>query len=271
MKRFVAFLIVMIFCLMLPVLAIADMGAPSIESYYVFVGPDGLKAKYYDPETETDKITTLQFGQKVNVYDRYEDEYGSVQWVMVVENKDKSQTWFTVTDSDFKNTLPDGKDFPTEKAVKSANIIGGKVIGQPGLNMRLGPATGFDSKGLIPFDTEITYEYTYDNWGYVTYEGKTGWINLDYIKTDGNSGTQTITDTVDSTEQEPDADAEDTTVGADIFATKSGKMLIMCLLGGLILALTALVIIILIIVSGKKSREKAKPADDSTTPPFDKN
>lgn len=69
----------------------------------------------------------------------------------------------------------------------------GTVTADPSLRLRAGAGTGYGILANIPLGTELTITAVNGNWGKTTYEGKTGWVSLDYISvTKPSSGTFTV-------------------------------------------------------------------------------
>ncbi len=52
--------------------------------------------------------------------------------------------------------------------------------GTTNLRIRSGPSTSYKQVGLVTFGDTVTVTKTQDNWGYITYNGVSGWISLDY-------------------------------------------------------------------------------------------
>ena len=55
-----------------------------------------------------------------------------------------------------------------------------RVSASSGVNMRSGAGTSYSIVSAIPYGTVITVTQTSGNWGKTTYNGKTGWVCLDY-------------------------------------------------------------------------------------------
>ncbi len=69
----------------------------------------------------------------------------------------------------------------------------GIVTADPSLRLRSGAGTSYEKLADIPYGTTLTITKISNNWGYTTYNGKTGWVSLDYIEpTSPVSGTFTI-------------------------------------------------------------------------------
>ncbi len=63
------------------------------------------------------------------------------------------------------------------------------------LNMRGTADQDADSIGKIPKGTILTVEKTSENWGYVTYNGVSGWVNMNYLSTNITGAQTTAADT----------------------------------------------------------------------------
>ena len=69
----------------------------------------------------------------------------------------------------------------------------GMVTADPSLRLRSGAGTSYSHIGDIPYGTVLTITKISNNWGYTSYNGKTGWVSLDYIEpVEPVSGTFTI-------------------------------------------------------------------------------
>ena len=56
------------------------------------------------------------------------------------------------------------------------------ITTKSGLNMRSGAGTSYSWVGAIPYNTTVSISREQSGWGYTTYNGKSGWILLDYTK-----------------------------------------------------------------------------------------
>ena len=82
------------------------------------------------------------------------------------------------------------------KPATSDTSYQGTVTASPSLRMRSGPGTGYSILTSIPYGALITITAVSNGWGKTTYNGKTGWVSLDYVSkktTNPQSGTFTIT------------------------------------------------------------------------------
>lgn len=70
----------------------------------------------------------------------------------------------------------------------------GVVTADPSLRLRSGAGTSYSTLTNIPYGTTIKITKISNNWGYTTYNGKTGWVSLEYVDpVKPVSGTFTIT------------------------------------------------------------------------------
>ncbi len=69
----------------------------------------------------------------------------------------------------------------------------GVVTAEPTLKLRSGAGTSYSKLAEIPQGTTLKITKISNNWGYTTYNGKSGWVSLEYIQpVDPVSGTFTI-------------------------------------------------------------------------------
>ncbi len=69
----------------------------------------------------------------------------------------------------------------------------GVVTADPSLRLRSGAGTSYTKVAEIPFGTVLTITKISNNWGQTTYNGKSGWVSLEYVKpVEPVSGTFTI-------------------------------------------------------------------------------
>lgn len=69
----------------------------------------------------------------------------------------------------------------------------GKVTADPSLRLRSGAGTSYSTLAQIPYETVLTITQISNNWGKTTYDGKSGWVSLDYIEpVEPVSGTFTV-------------------------------------------------------------------------------
>lgn len=58
----------------------------------------------------------------------------------------------------------------------------GTVTVDPSLRLRSGAGTSYSHIADIPYGTVLTITKISNNWGYTSYNGKNGWVSLDYIQ-----------------------------------------------------------------------------------------
>ena len=290
MKKIISVLLALIIVLSFTFVSFADMGAPTVPLYYVFVATEGFSVL----GSNASNYVELPLGQKLAVYDRYTYE-GTEYWDISVELGGDDRYWTEMTNAQMNDTIKEGEVFPTYRGVHLSKQVNAVVTGEPGLNIRYGPSTYFDIAGFIPLNSNVTYEYTYHNscdWGYVSFGGKTGWISLDYVEVipeaqkeeppavgsfvPGISGDVAGGDFDDIDDYGYDDYLWESDRNRNPFETITGLLgpalgiiLIICLIIAVILAITATVVII-IIVSVRKKRKRAaaygNPSVRSITP-----
>ncbi|MBR4911021.1 MAG: SH3 domain-containing protein [Clostridia bacterium] len=281
MKRILPVIFAIALVLLIPAAAFADVGMPVEPLFESFVITKDFTVTYtdYTGDYEVQRTVTLPIGTKLSFYDRYQDSSGNTVWdarVMLYEN---FEIWTSIPDDQMRITMPSKEVFPTKKAPDPDYEVVATVDADPCLNIRNGPSTGFNIIGLIPDNTVITYRYVYDNWGYVTYDNVSGWVSLDYVEinqktplkasagnngNNGNTGNNTGNNGSGNevTVTGSDDDGEDNwknvpktgeSVG-EMFDSDSGRLLIFCIIGAVLLAVVVLVVIILIVkFSNKRS------------------
>ena len=57
-----------------------------------------------------------------------------------------------------------------------------KVTPSNGLNVRTGPSTSYKKLGALKFGTKVKVLEEKSGWGRIVYNGKAGWISLNYVK-----------------------------------------------------------------------------------------
>lgn len=84
----------------------------------------------------------------------------------------------SIKKTDLKPTEDVFKDINGTKLDKTEAF---KIFDKNGLEIYNGPSTTFYSKTnkVIPNETELTYNYTYGDYAYVTYDNVSGWVFLD--------------------------------------------------------------------------------------------
>ena len=269
MKRLASLLLALMLVLSVPFATLADMGMPEEPLFESFVVTGNFVMNHYDGFK-----TPLPFGQKLSFYDKYyDDEQGTNLWMCSATLSDDEYFWGNITDEQMRLTMPSNEVFKATNAPEPEYEVTATVTAEPCLNLRNGPATGFDILTVIPLNAVITYRYVYQNkgekWAYTSYEGKSGWVSLDYVVTEKSVLLKTYTDDYD----DDDGDSGETVKAEDIdpwghlpengdsgflsavnkmFGNNSGRMIIFCIIGAIILAATVTVVVILIVHFDKK-------------------
>ena len=191
MKKFFALLIAGILLLGCTVPAFADLGEPEFDNWFVVCGLAGFDFTEQVPDYENNTSTTvhdhLEPGEKLQVYDYWEED-GT--YLLIISNEDhasKGTMFVHVTESQLNNNfITLNKTLGPEVGKKLDQAVNCTVTADPGVVLRQGPAKTFPKYTTIPKNTALTYQYTYAyggyNWGYVTYKGQSGWTCIDYTK-----------------------------------------------------------------------------------------
>lgn len=99
----------------------------------------------------------------------------------------------TTTQPTTKPTTKSTTTSTTKKTTASVSFSG-TVTADPSLRLRSGAGTNYSVLANIPYGTVLTITQTNGNWGKTTYNGKSGWVSLDYIQiSKPASGTFTVT------------------------------------------------------------------------------
>jgi uncharacterized protein YgiM (DUF1202 family) len=163
----------------------ADQNAGFPKNMYIST-EDGLLL-WEEPGTEGKAIHLINYGREIQV-DKVEDGWayttvdGLSGWCsaeFLTDNKDEiQQTEFKPTDNDDKGQL-------VEPSRYIENGYHGTVNAEDGLNLRCGPGSDYDILLVIPYKTEVIEEGWNAGWLYVSYDGRYGWINSEYITPSG--------------------------------------------------------------------------------------
>ncbi|MBQ7475040.1 MAG: hypothetical protein IJS78_03870 [Clostridia bacterium] len=172
MKKTACAVLALVFAAALAVGALAGM-AEDPKAYDVWVGPDGLD--YMDFDSDAVCHADLGFGQTITVL----GEYGAGEFIVVIPGPEEYER-VRITEAELGKTYPLRVDIPETVGARTERTTG-TVISDTPLNIRFGPSTYFDVKGAVPVGGEVSYEYSFRNWGYVDYYGVTGWISLDCV------------------------------------------------------------------------------------------
>lgn len=102
----------------------------------------------------------------------------------------KPTTTTTTTTTTTKTTVTT-KTTTTKPATTSE--YWGIVEADPSLRLRSGPGTSNTTLDYVPYKTRIYVTQVSNGWGKITYNGKTGWVSLDYVTREvPTSGTFTV-------------------------------------------------------------------------------
>lgn len=160
MKRFLL-TVLLIICFM-PVVALADMGAPNTTKYDVIItNPNGVSIG------TGKRKTTIPFDTRITVNYEYEKDgelYASVEYDGIYGEIKLSDAKIYTTDIDLSQFNNDGK--------KELYVF------KEGAYLYKGPSViyGKASDDMIPVGTTLTYNYYDEMWAYVEYKGTKGWI-----------------------------------------------------------------------------------------------
>ena len=171
MKKIFTILFLVLTIISIGIISFADMGAPIISPYEVYVSNiNGAKYTYYDKEQ---KEAILPYETKITINFEYEDNgvlYGSFD---AENNRNGTIKLEDVTVLEkIKNS--DNVDFSKE--------IGIKILKEKGLEIYNGPSKVYSkTKVKIPVNTELKAyrekeQYSDNPWFYVTYNGTSGWV-----------------------------------------------------------------------------------------------
>ncbi len=160
MKRFLL-TVLLIICFM-PVVALADMGAPNTTKYDVIItNPNGVSIG------TGKRKTTIPFDTRITVNYEYEMDgelYASVEYDGIYGEIKLSDAKIYTTDIDLSQFNNEGK--------KELYVF------KEGAYLYKGPSViyGKASDDMIPVGTTLTYNYYDEMWAYVEYKGTKGWI-----------------------------------------------------------------------------------------------
>ncbi len=118
----------------------------------------------------------------------------SLDYVTRVTNPTTTTTTRPTTTATTKKTTTTTR---TTTTTTNSSSYQGRVTADPSLRLRSGPGTSYSTLTYIPYGTIITITAVSGGWGKTTYNGKTGWVSLDYVARGTTpavkSGTFTIT------------------------------------------------------------------------------
>ena len=199
--------------------ALADLGMPDFQDWYVVCGLDGwdFDDEAYDNRADT-YVTVrdhLEPGTRLMVYSYYEP---TKTYHLVADDKNytpKGKGFVYVTEEELEKNFFEYKEtVPAEKGQKLDEDVICVVTSDDGVVLRQGPARTFPSYCTVPYEAEIVYRYTYSyggyNWGYTTYKGQTGWMCIDYTKKVEKDVAPVTETTPASTEPTPEPASQET-------------------------------------------------------------
>ncbi len=143
------------------------------------------------PTAEQKKLADINADGSINSTDALE--------ILIYSTSGKSPYIKTTTTTTKTTTTTTKSTTTTTKSTTkptSSTSYQGTVTADPSLRLRSGPGTSYSVLANVPFGAVVTITATSGNWGKTTYNGKTGWVSLDYISkgtTKPQSGTFTIT------------------------------------------------------------------------------
>ncbi|MBO4234985.1 MAG: hypothetical protein J5928_00900 [Firmicutes bacterium] len=222
MKKAISIAIVFLLILSECIVVYASIDDPMFQDWYVCVGISGYsyEGKTFEP------------GTRFQVCDYYDnvDKYGL--W------RNNSRSMILVTESDLNEFFIGDNDYvPAESGDKLDREIKCEIDSEDGLTLRNGPGRGFIAIITMPHKAELTYQYTYENggytWGFVQYDGISGWCSIDYT-----------TPLEAAIEDESDKDKDKSGDGSTAQTEKGSNVVnIMAMLTVIVVALTVLAII----------------------------
>ena len=149
MKKLLVFVLLIISCYFFSIDDVKADSASLIISLYdvVVTNPNGAQSQDYGREQ-----VTFEYGSTLTVFGSY--ECGSVvcgEKRVYVEYNGKTYSLLG------KDVAVANQDYPLSNATKLANVKKALVLGNE--KIYKGPSTLFEEVGIIPRDTEITYQY----------------------------------------------------------------------------------------------------------------
>ena len=266
------------------------MDGPAFDNWYVICGISGFDFDNYiydyDNETSTEFRDHIEPGTKLQVYDFYSGKYMLI--INDENHKSKGRDIVYVTENEFEELFTEPlKTIDMEIGEKLENEVRCVVTSDIGLVLRQGPARTFQKYLVIPTDAEISYQYVYVygglNWGYTTYNGKSGWMCIDYTEIIADEPeTNMEQDEIDKAAENITTEAEEENTDEEItdeaaviiseepeeqiiitnenvesspeFFASTTAVIVICCLGALVLALTA--VVILLIIKRKKDEQQ---------------
>lgn len=174
MKKFASIIIAVVVCLGCVTPAFADMGTPYFSEYTAIVtNPDGAK----NADEYASEEIVIPYGTRITVTGEYDYKDTGVTLV----NCRYGDSLLEININDISKELDKTEDISIVKLKSPVKMV---VINKDGAAIRKGAAESYETIGNIPYGTEITLEYAnqyetnYIPWGYIIYNGISGWINV---------------------------------------------------------------------------------------------
>lgn len=197
MKKIIAAFLTLLVAVSMAVTAYADLGQSDFVDWYVVCGPQGFDFENHTYEGYKPFDDRVEPGIKLFVHTFNGETY---RLVIDDDRYDRSSAYgfVDVSESDFeKYFIEENETVSKDVGKKLAKSVNGTVTSKTGVMLRQGPATTYKDYAVIPHNTKLSYQYTYNygghDWGFVTYKGRSGWACIDYIKaenTNTNTGTK---------------------------------------------------------------------------------
>lgn len=192
MKKINNFLILIIALVLLPLSVKADMGVPMIGGYdAIITNINGVSTQCYD--RDGDYTINIPYDTKIVV--NYE-EVGSTAYI------EYNEMSCPVSINDIKPFNSVYEINEEDKLQQTERVL---VIEKNGVAIYNGPSTIYENLGVIPYDTELNFDYALSGlegggyiWLYIEYNGLKGWISIlegeAVVKTNNNIFTVTDAD-----------------------------------------------------------------------------
>ena len=150
-------------------------------------------------------LQNVYTGKMLDVYNAWSSNGTNVQQYSNISNTNPAQLWkFTATTASAVSSSSSSNS-------SSFQSYQGKITAKTGLNMRKTPSSSGTKLTAIPQNTTITITAEQNGWGKTTYNGKTGWVSLQYVQKT-SSASPVISNVISSGYQYPFATYRITTV-----------------------------------------------------------
>ena len=276
MKKLIAVILAFSLVALLPLTVYADIDEPVFDDWFILCGVEGYDYDDYvfDEKTEDEiKVKAhLEPGTRYQVHS-YDEESKEYLIIPADDNYNpKGRGFIDLTEAEMnKHFLDATKVVKKETGKKQDAETESVVTTKAGVILRQGPAKTFPKYLTVPFKAKLKYQYTYKyggyQWGFTTYNGKSGWVCLDYTeavattptttKTQPTAKTQPITkeavETIAPTDAANQTDEDETTANefttqaqAPNFFGNTTTVIIIACLTAVIVALSAVVILLIV-------------------------